>query len=132
FKRPPVMMLARGKTNYVRFRLGPAVEIAIGARVKRPGEKLVSDPIELQVTHFPSGDEMSPYERLLGDAMDGDAMLFAREDGVEAAWRVVQPILDDPTPVREYAPGTWGPDEADALTADVGGWHTPLGGGDAP
>ena len=64
--------------------------------------------------------------------MAGDAMLFAREDGVEAAWRVVQPILDDPTPVRDYAPGTWGPKEADALTADVGGWHAPLAGGDTP
>src|SRR5205807_10555082 len=69
FKRPPVMMLARGKTNYVRFRLGPAVEIALGARVKRPGAKLVSELIKLHVTHFRPADERSPSERLLGDAM---------------------------------------------------------------
>ena len=125
FKRPPVMMLARGKTNYVRFRLGPAVEIAIGARVKRPGEKLVSEPIELQVTHFPAGDEMSPYERLLGDAMDGDAMLFAREDGVEAAWAVVQGILGNAVPALQYEPGSWGPAAAMKLAADLGGWHDP-------
>jgi len=125
FKRPPVMMLAHGKTNYVRFRLGPEVEIAIGARVKRPGEKLVSEPIELRVTHFPSGDEMTPYERLLGDAMDGDAMLFAREDGVEAAWAVVQGILGNAVPALQYEPGSWGPPAAMKLAADLGGWHDP-------
>jgi glucose-6-phosphate 1-dehydrogenase len=125
FKRPPVMMLAHGKTNYVRFRLGPEVEIAIGARVKRPGEKLVSEPIELQVTHFPSGDEMTPYERLLGDAMDGDAMLFAREDGVEAAWAVVQGVLGNAVPALPYEPGSWGPAAAMKLAADLGGWRDP-------
>src|SRR5213595_3868525 len=120
-----VPFLIRAKTNYVRFRLGPAVEIAIGARVKRPGEKLVSEPIELQVTHFPAGDEMSPYERLLGDAMDGDAMLFAREDGVEAAWAVVQGILGNAVPALQYEPGSWGPAAAMKLAADLGGWHDP-------
>jgi glucose-6-phosphate 1-dehydrogenase len=89
---------------------------------------MASEAVELKVVHHPTADDLDPYERLLADAMAGDAMLFAREDGVEAAWRVVQPILDDATPVREYSPGTWGPAEADALTADVGGWHTPLGG----
>jgi glucose-6-phosphate 1-dehydrogenase len=68
---------------------------------------------------------MEPYERLLGDAMAGDATLFARQDEVEAAWEVVQPILDGATPVHEYDPGTWGPSEADALTREVGGWHVP-------
>jgi glucose-6-phosphate 1-dehydrogenase len=125
FKRPPVMMLAHGETNYVRFRLGPDVEIAIGARVKRPGEKLVSEPTELQVTHRPSGDEMTPYERLLGDAMDGDAMLFAREDGVEAAWAVVQGVLGDVVPALQYEPGSWGPAAAMKLAADIGGWRAP-------
>ena len=125
FKRPPLMMLARGETNYVRFRLSPEVEIAIGARVKRPGEKLVSEPTELQVTHRPSGDEMTPYERLLGDAMDGDAMLFAREDSVEAAWAVVQGVLGNAVPPLQYEPGSWGPAAAMKLAADIGGWRDP-------
>lgn len=125
FRRPPVLQLARGETNYVRFRLSPEVEIGIGARVKRPGDKLVSEPTELQVVHRASGDEMTPYERLLGDAMDGDAMLFAREDGVEAAWAVVQGILGDKVPAIPYEPGSWGPVEATKLAADIGGWHDP-------
>ncbi|MEO8139317.1 MAG: glucose-6-phosphate dehydrogenase [Gemmatimonadota bacterium] len=125
FRRPPVMILAHGATNYVRFRLGPEMEIGIGARVKVPGEKLISEPTELHVTHNPAGDEMSPYERLLGDAMDGDAMLFAREDGVEAAWAVVQGILGDVVPADEYEPGSWGPLAAMRLADDIGGWHDP-------
>ena len=123
FKRPPMMTLAHGETNYVRFRLGPYVEIAIGARVKRPGEKLISEPTELQVTHRPSCDEMTPYQRLLGDARDGDAMLFAREDGVEAAWAVVQGILGNVVPALPYETGSWGPAAALELAADIGGWH---------
>jgi len=86
---------------------------------------MVSDATELKVVHKPNGDEMDAYERLLGDAMDGDATLFEREDGVETAWSIVEPILGDVTPVQEYEPGTWGPAEADRLTADVGGWHSP-------
>jgi len=129
FKRPPVMQLAHGETNYVRFRLSPEVEIAIGARVKRPGEKLISQPTELQVTHHRGGDEMTPYERLLGDAMDGDAMLFAREDGVEAAWTAVQGILGNVVPALAYEPGSWGPAAAMTLAADIGGWRDPAPGG---
>jgi glucose-6-phosphate 1-dehydrogenase len=71
---------------------------------------------------------MDAYERLLGDAMDGDATLFAREDSVEAAWGIVQPILGDTTPIYLYEPGSWGPDEAARLTAEVGGWHSPASG----
>ena len=70
-------------------------------------------------------DEMDPYERLLGDAMQGDATLFAREDAVEAAWRVVEPILGDATPLHDYQPGTWGPAEAAMIISRSGGWHTP-------
>ena len=124
-KRPPLTTLAAGETNYVRFRLSPDMTIAIGARIKRPGEEFISDPTELRVVHRPSADEMTPYERLLGDAMDGDAMLFAREDGVEAAWTVVQGILGDVEPALEYAPGSWGPGEAVTLAADIGGWRNP-------
>ena len=87
-----------------------------------------SEAAELKLVHHQTPDDLDAYERLLVDAMAGDATLFAREDGVEAAWRAVQPILDEPTPVREYAPGTWGPAEADALTTEVGGWHAPVGG----
>jgi glucose-6-phosphate 1-dehydrogenase len=124
-KRPPVLKLARGATNYLRFRLGPEVAIAIGARVKQPGEELISEPTEFQIMQHPSGDEMTPYERLLGDALDGDAMLFAREDAVEAAWAIVQGILGNVVPVVEYASGTWGPAKAKKLAADIGGWHDP-------
>jgi glucose-6-phosphate 1-dehydrogenase len=125
FKRPPLLFLARGQTNYVRFRLSPGVEIAIGARVKRPGEKLVSEPTELQVTQHPCGDEIAPYERLLGDAMEGDATLFAREDSVEAAWGVVEGVLGDVVPALPYEPGSWGPAASRQLAADLGGWHDP-------
>jgi glucose-6-phosphate 1-dehydrogenase len=124
-KRPPLTRLAPGAGNHLRFRLSPDVSIALGARVKRPGADLVTDPTELALAREPTGDEMDAYERLLGDAMEGDAILFARQDGVEAAWRVVEPILGTATPVHEYAPGTWGPSEADRLAADIGGWHAP-------
>ena len=124
-QRPPLSKLAIGETNYLRFRLSPDVMIGLGARVKRPGEGMVGDPTELKVVHYPDGDEMDAYERLLGDAMAGDATLFARQDAVEAAWAMVEPILGGVTPVHEYEPGTWGPAEADALTAAVGGWNCP-------
>ena len=124
-KRPPLSALCPNEANYVRFRLSPDVTIAIGARVKRPGEQMISEPSELKVVSQPNGDEMSAYERLLGDAMAGDATLFARQDGVEAAWAVVQPILGTASPLFEYDPGTWGPAEAAQLAADVGGWHSP-------
>ena len=126
-RRPPLTQLAPGETNTVRFRLSPDVTIAIGARVKRPGVEMISEPTELNVAHNPSGDEMDAYERLLGDAMAGDPMLFAREDSVEAAWAIVQPILGNVTPIHEYEPGTWGPPEAEKLAVDVGGWHSPSG-----
>src|SRR5713101_970484 len=108
-RRPPLSKLCPNETNYVRFRLSPDVTIAIGARVKRPGEQMTTDPTELRVVHQPDGEEMDAYERLLGDAMAGDATLFARQDSVEAAWAIVQPILGNVTPVHEYRPGTWGP-----------------------
>jgi glucose-6-phosphate 1-dehydrogenase len=124
-KRPPLVKLCPAETNHVRFRLQPDIVIGLGARVLKSGDRFVSEPTELTVVHHPTGDEMEPYERLLGDAMAGDATLFARQDEVEAAWEIVQPILDGVTPVHEYDPGTWGPSEADALTREVGGWHVP-------
>jgi len=130
-RRPPLSKLCPHETNYVRFRLSPEVTIAIGARVKRPGEQMTTDPTELRFVHQPDGEEMDAYERLLGDAMHGDATLFAREDGVEAAWAIVQPILGGTTPIHIYEPGSWGPDEAARLTAGVGGWHSPAQGPEA-
>jgi glucose-6-phosphate 1-dehydrogenase len=125
FQRPPLSKLCPGETNYARFRLSPDVTIGIGARVKRPGEEMNTEPTELQAVHKPNGEELDAYERLLGDAMEGDATLFAREDEVEAAWAIVQPILGAATPVLEYECGSWGPREAARLTAGIGGWHSP-------
>jgi len=110
--------------DYVRFRLSPNVTISLGARAKLPGEAMVGEAVELLVRHM-AGDEMTPYERLLGDAIRGDAMLFVREDAVEAAWRVVDPVLGNTTPVHEYEPNTWGPVEADQIIVADGGWHNP-------
>jgi len=125
-KRPPVMKaIAPGQGNYVRLRLSPEVVIAFGARVKKPGDAMMSEPTELSLVHHPTADEMSAYERLLGDAMDGDATLFARQDAVEAAWKVVEPVLGNATPIHEYERGAWGPVEADRLAVDVGGWACP-------
>jgi glucose-6-phosphate 1-dehydrogenase len=127
FKPPALRNLCPGQANYVRFRLSPDVTIAIGARVKRPGEELIGDPTELIVVERPHADEMAAYERLLGDAMAGDGTLFAGQDGVEAAWAVVQPILGLTTPVHEYEPGTWGPLAAEKLTAGICGCDSPVG-----
>ncbi len=123
-KRPPVTRLAPGKGNYLRLRLSPDVKIALGARVKKPGEAMISEPTELSVVHHPEG-EMSAYERLLADALAGDATLFARQDAVEAAWAVVNPILGKQAPVHAYGKGSWGPAEAERLLAEVGGWAIP-------
>ncbi len=114
--------------QHVRFRLSPEVTITLDARAKKPGEQMVGHPVALTVTAEPAqgtDGRMGAYERLLGDAMAGDATLFARQDVVEAAWAIVDPIIHGPSPMYDYEPGTWGPAEADALTADVGGWNTP-------
>jgi glucose-6-phosphate 1-dehydrogenase len=110
--------------NYYRFRLSPEMAIALGTKVKTPGEPMVGEGIELIAHHQPP-DEMEPYERLLGDAANGDATLFAREDSVEAAWRVVDPVLGNTTPLSEYEPNTWGPARVDQPLAPGGGWHDP-------
>ncbi|HUX88843.1 MAG TPA: glucose-6-phosphate dehydrogenase [Chloroflexota bacterium] len=126
-KHPPHVIFNENepsRANYLRFRLSPNVLISLGARAKVPGEMLVGEEVELIARHH-QGDEMMPYERLLGDAMRGDPSLFARQDAVEAAWRVVDPILGDATPVHEYAPNTWGPPEAEGLFINDGGWHNP-------
>jgi glucose-6-phosphate 1-dehydrogenase len=114
--------------NCVRFRLNPQVVIAISARKKRSGEGMAGEPVELVVAEAPeqgTSGQMDAYERLLGDAMAGDATLFARQDVVEAAWSIVDPVIHGPSPMFEYEPGSWGPPQADRLVAEVGGWNTP-------
>jgi glucose-6-phosphate 1-dehydrogenase len=123
-KPPEVFAGPPPRPNYLRFRIGPDVEIALGAMVMAPGEEMVGLPVELLLSRHHSGSEMDAYERLLGDAMRGDATLFAREDYVEQAWRIVGPVLGSATPVYEYEPHTWGPKEADRI-APPGGWLNP-------
>ena len=113
-----------GRANYLRFRLAPGSAVALAARVKRAGKEFVGDQRELCLLEEWPGEEL-PYERLLGDAMAGEGALFTREDAVEAAWAVVDPVLKNHHRVRPYKPGSWGPKEADALIAWHGGWHDP-------
>ncbi|MFP5418419.1 MAG: glucose-6-phosphate dehydrogenase [Gammaproteobacteria bacterium] len=128
FQLPPQRVFALSEagplsTNYLRMRLSPTVSIALGARTKNAGERMVGRPVELYVCNN-HPDEMSAYERLLGDALDGEAMLFARQDAVEASWNVVESVLEHRDPAYPYEPGTWGPQEADLLLAG-GRWHNP-------
>jgi glucose-6-phosphate 1-dehydrogenase len=127
-KQPPQMVFGNRDVpkgpNYFRFRLSPDVLISLGARAKVPGETMAGEEVELVARHQ-AKDEMAPYERLLGDAMRGDASLFAREDSVEASWRIVDPVLGDVVPVCYYNPGEWGPKEADRLISADGGWQEP-------
>jgi glucose-6-phosphate 1-dehydrogenase len=115
---------AIGPANYLRFRISPGSAVAIAARVKRAGEQFIGDQRELFLLDE-QPDEQTPYERLLGDAMAGNAALFAREESVEAAWAVVGPVLENHHPSCPYEPGSWGPKEADAIIAGNGGWHNP-------
>lgn len=128
FQLPPQRVFSLSETgplapNYLRMRLSPTVSIALGARTKNAGDRMVGRPVELYVCNT-QPEEMSAYERLLGDALDGEAMLFARQDAVEAAWNVVEPVLAHHDPAYPYEPGTWGPPEADLLLAG-GRWHNP-------
>ena len=129
-KPPPQRLFAdsapaTGRTNYVRFRLSPSSAVALAARVKRAGKEFIGDQQELYLLEQQPGEE-TPYERLLGAAMVGDAALFTREDAVEAAWTAVDPILNTHPQARLYKRGSWGPKEADALIASDGYWHNPL------
>lgn len=123
-KRAPFIRFAQSP-NFVRFRLGPEISITIGAQAKRPGKGTGVMPVELDLVENAGSDELEAYARLLGDAMEGDHILFVRGDAVDLQWGVVEPILDPATPVYEYAPGSWGPVEADRLVADLGGWRNP-------
>jgi glucose-6-phosphate 1-dehydrogenase len=134
FKQPPRETFAeksQGAANRMRLRLSPEVVIAVGLRVKVAGEQMEGEDAELIVTHQ-NAQEMSPYERLLGDALNGDASLFAREDEIEAQWRIVDPVLGNATPVHPYEPNSWGPAEADAMIGDSEGWRNPAAVGAPP
>ena len=129
-KPPPQRLFAdsapaAGPANYLRFRLSPSSAVALAARVKRAGKDFVGDQRELYLLEEQPGEE-TPYERLLGDAMVGNGALFTREDAVEAAWAVVDPVLKSRQPVRPYRRHSWGPKQADALIAADGGWHNPI------
>jgi glucose-6-phosphate 1-dehydrogenase len=130
FRRPPQALFEdavsnSGRPNYVRFQLSPSPAVAIAARVKHPGKKFVGDQLELILNEEQTGAE-PPYARLLGAAMVGEGSLFTREDSVEAAWAVVDPVLDSHSKAIPYAPGTWGPAESDQLIAPDGSWYNPV------
>jgi glucose-6-phosphate 1-dehydrogenase len=126
--KPPAKSLfdssADGRANRLCFRLSPDVSITLTTRIKTPGEAMTGEEASL-VEHRQAGDEMAPYERLLGDALRGDHSLFGSEAGVEAAWRIVDPILTRVGPPCEYDSGSWGPAEAERIAAASGGWIAP-------
>jgi glucose-6-phosphate 1-dehydrogenase len=126
-KCPPLGIfdeISPASSNYFRFRLSPEVVISTGARVKLAGEDMRGEPVELIARHQTQGDQL-PYQRLLHDAIHGDPSLFTRDDAVEAAWRVIDPVLGEAEPVDEYQPGTWGPAAAARVANGHGGWHDP-------
>jgi glucose-6-phosphate 1-dehydrogenase len=126
-RQPPTMFSDFNlQANYFRFRISPEVTSAFGLNVISPGEDTVSQSDELVVSRHPRADEMDAYERVLGDAMAGNPTLFAREDYVEEAWRIVDPVLKAGTPVLEYDPNTWGPHEFDQKVSPAGGWQNPI------
>jgi glucose-6-phosphate 1-dehydrogenase len=135
FRRPPQRMFDEPlppRANYLRFRLGPdRVSIALGARIKSAGEAMAGQEMELYACNS-QADEMTPYERLLGDAMRGDPTLFARQDSVEVAWDIVDRLLASGPQAERYAPGSWGPAEAERMTERYGGWYDPPSTGNLP
>jgi glucose-6-phosphate 1-dehydrogenase len=128
FKRPPKETfgeLVPNTSAHMRIRVSPDMTIGLGVRVKTPGERMVGRDVELEL-HRQAADDMPPYQRLLGDASRGNTELFSRQDLVEAQWRIVEPILGNITPYYSYAPGTWGPEEADQLIGNNGPWLDPF------
>jgi len=115
--------------NYIRFRISPDMTIAMGVTVAAAEDQSKRDSVELVASRQPQKEEMEAYERVLTDALVGDSSIFARQDYVEEAWRIVDPVLKEDTPVYTYEPHTWGPKEADAITPP-GGWVDPVLGHD--
>jgi glucose-6-phosphate 1-dehydrogenase len=127
FRQPPTMYSEFNlQANYFRFRISPEVTVAFGMNTIAPGEDTVTQTDEMVVSRHPRAGEMDAYERVLGDAMAGDPTLFAREDYVEEAWRIVDPVLKAGSPVTEYDPHTWGPSEVDQKVVPPGGWQNPI------
>jgi glucose-6-phosphate 1-dehydrogenase len=127
FKRPPYEVfreIVPTSSCHLRMRISPDIAIGMGLRAKLPGERMVGKDVELMLTEQ-ADTEMPPYQRLLGDAFAGRGDLFAREDFVDAQWRVVEGILDNVTPLYKYEPGTWGPEEAGRLIGNDGPWINP-------
>jgi len=126
FRKPPTLIReSEISSNHLRFRISPDMAIAIGMMVMAPGEALAGRDVEMLASRAPRSDEMDAYERVLTDAIDGDATLFARQDYVEEAWGIVDPVLRQHTPVYPYEPNTWGPKEVGERLAPPGGWHNP-------
>jgi glucose-6-phosphate 1-dehydrogenase len=126
FRKPP-SLLPNLTENHLRMRVGPDVTIAMGMMSLSPADGLTLQTNEMVASRHPRADEMDAYERVLGAAMAGDSTLFAREDYVEEAWRIVEPVLKKNTPLHPYAPNTWGPDEVERVSPP-GGWHNPNSG----
>jgi glucose-6-phosphate 1-dehydrogenase len=124
-RAPKIFPSASGDANYMRFRISPDINIALGVTVMDEDDRMIGQPAELLASSRPGAREMDAYERVLGDAMTGDRTLFAREDYVEEAWRIVDPVLKAATPVYGYDPGTWGPKEVDHAVAPPHGWQNP-------
>ncbi|HEX3438634.1 MAG TPA: glucose-6-phosphate dehydrogenase [Pseudacidobacterium sp.] len=122
---PPVFSEQMLPQNYMRFRLSPTPVIALGGSVKEAGERLRGCMVELEAEQECGTDDLLPYEELLNDAMRGNQAWFARQDYVEEAWRIFDPVLADRPQVHTYEPGTWGPKESDSITKDFGGWSNP-------
>src|SRR6266481_5941610 len=125
-KPPAIIPGAKLTSNYLRFRISPDVTVAVGMLSRSLGDEMSGEPVELIASQHPQANEMDAYERVLRDAMSGDRTLFAREDYIEEAWRIVDPVLRADTPVYEYEPGTWGPTSAAPAIGPAGGWHIPL------
>jgi glucose-6-phosphate 1-dehydrogenase len=126
-RRPPTMYEGFDlKSNHYRMRISPEIEFAFCTNIISPTDESISIPNEIVGSRHPTANEMGAYERVLGDAMAGDATLFAREDYVEEAWRIVDPVLKAGTPVYEYEPKTWGPKEVEQKVTPPGGWHNPM------
>jgi glucose-6-phosphate 1-dehydrogenase len=124
-RAPKIFPDCSGVPNHVRFRISPEMTIALGATVMDLEDRMIGQQVELLLSRRPGAEEMDAYERVLGDAMVGDRTLFAREDYVEEAWRIVDPVLKHGTPVHAYEPGTWGPKEVDQNVSPPGGWQNP-------
>ena len=126
-RQPPTMYHGFDpKRNYLRFRISPDIAIAFGVNIMGTGDQTLSEAVEIVASRHPGADEQDAYERVLGDAMDGDATLFARQDYVDEAWRIVDPVLKNVGPVHEYEPNTWGPSGVDQAILPPGGWANPM------